>query len=320
MAVELGGGKYTFVVRDQWAKVPDEIALGDVAAVGVDAHDRVYAFNRGDHPVAVFDAEGNLLRTWGEGVVHPAARRPYGAGRHDLADRRRRPHGAPLHLGRQGADDARRPGRAQALYERRAVSPLHPYGDLAERRSLHLRRLRQCPHPQIHAGRQVADVVGRARHRSRASSTCRTISAAIPTAGSMSPTARTTGCRFSTATASSRPSGTICTGQTACAWRSGPNPLVYIGEGGPSGEINRDWPNIGPRVSIHTHKGEVLARLGKMHAGLEPGHFTSPHGIAVDRHGNIFVGELSGRSWGRFSKDPPPKRIRVLHKLEKSAG
>ena len=32
----------------------------------------------------------------------------------------------------------------------------------------------------------------------------------------------------------------------------GRNPLLYIGEGGPSGEINRDWPNIGPRVSTHT--------------------------------------------------------------------
>jgi hypothetical protein len=62
MAVELGGGKYSFMVRDTWAKLPDEITLGDVAAVGVDRHDRVYAFNRGDHPVAVLDAEGNLLK------------------------------------------------------------------------------------------------------------------------------------------------------------------------------------------------------------------------------------------------------------------
>jgi len=101
---------------------------------------------------------------------------------------------------------------------------------------------------------------------------------------------------------------------------TGPDPLVYIGEGGPSGEINRDWPNIGPRVSIHTSKGKVLARLGKMHAGLAPGQFTSPHGIAVDGPGNIYVGELSGRSWGRFSTGPAPKRIRVIHKLVKAAA
>ena len=40
----------------------------DVAAVGVDRHDNVYAFNRGQHPMCVFDREGNLLRTWGEGI------------------------------------------------------------------------------------------------------------------------------------------------------------------------------------------------------------------------------------------------------------
>src|SRR5439155_6470007 len=94
---------------------------------------------------------------------------------------------------------------------------------------------------------------------------------------------------------------------------TGPDPLVYIGEGGPAGEINRDWPNIGPRVSIHTSKGKVLARLGKMHAGLAPGQFTSPHGIAVDERGNIYVGELSARVWGRLSKEPPPQRLRVIH-------
>ena len=45
-----------------------------MAAVGVDAQDRVYAFNRGAHPMVVFDREGNFLRSWGEGVFH----RPHG--------------------------------------------------------------------------------------------------------------------------------------------------------------------------------------------------------------------------------------------------
>jgi hypothetical protein len=95
----------------------------------------------------------------------------------------------------------------------------------------------------------------------------------------------------------------------------GRHPLCYIGEGGPGQEINRDWPNIGPRVSIRTHGGRVLARLGKPHAGLAPGQFTAPHGIAVDGQGNIYVGELSARVWPRLSKEPPPKRLRVIHKL-----
>ena len=44
----------------------------DVAAVGVDAQDRVYAFNRGAHPMCVFDRDGNFLRSWGEGVFRRA--------------------------------------------------------------------------------------------------------------------------------------------------------------------------------------------------------------------------------------------------------
>jgi hypothetical protein len=83
----------------------------------------------------------------------------------------------------------------------------------------------------------------------------------------------------------------------------GHSPLCYIGEGGQLGESNRDWPNVGPRVSIHTLKGELLARVGKTPAGFLPSQFTTPHGIAVDSQGNIYVGELSRRSW-----DPVPEK------------
>ena len=71
MAVQLGSGEYTFEVSENWAKVPDEITLGDCAAVGVDSKDNVYAFNRGDHPIAVFDQAGNLLRTPGARASSP---------------------------------------------------------------------------------------------------------------------------------------------------------------------------------------------------------------------------------------------------------
>jgi hypothetical protein len=51
MAVILGTGAYRYEVVDQWAKLPPGREFNaDVAAVGVDAQDRVYAFNRGQHP------------------------------------------------------------------------------------------------------------------------------------------------------------------------------------------------------------------------------------------------------------------------------
>lgn len=64
MTVTLGSGQWSFEVHENWAKIPDGIVLGDCAAVGVDSRDNVYAFNRGEHPVAVFGKDGSLLRTW----------------------------------------------------------------------------------------------------------------------------------------------------------------------------------------------------------------------------------------------------------------
>ena len=42
----------------------------------------------------------------------------------------------------------------------------------------------------------------------------------------------------------------------------GRNPLAYIGESGPGMAVNMKSPGIGPRVSIVTHEGKPLARLG----------------------------------------------------------
>ena len=73
MAVILGSGTYRYEVVDNWAKLPPGREFNaDVAAVGVDAQDRVYAFNRGAHPMCVFDRDGNFLRSWGEGVFRRA--------------------------------------------------------------------------------------------------------------------------------------------------------------------------------------------------------------------------------------------------------
>src|SRR5947207_4700429 len=73
MPVILGTGAYRYEVVDDWAKLPPGREFNaDVAAVGVDTQDRVYAFNRGQHPMVVFDRDGNFLRSWGEGVFHRA--------------------------------------------------------------------------------------------------------------------------------------------------------------------------------------------------------------------------------------------------------
>jgi len=64
----VGSGRYTYKVHEDWAHVPAGIEMKP-AAVAVDPHDRIYCFNRStEHPVVVFDREGNFLFSWGAGM------------------------------------------------------------------------------------------------------------------------------------------------------------------------------------------------------------------------------------------------------------
>jgi len=68
MPTILGTGAHRYEVVDNWAKLPPGREFNaDVAAVGVDKQDRVYAFNRGKHPMVVLDRAGNFLRSWARG-------------------------------------------------------------------------------------------------------------------------------------------------------------------------------------------------------------------------------------------------------------
>jgi hypothetical protein len=51
-----------------WQQMPEGWSFVEVAGVACDSHDRVYVFNRGKHPVIVFDKDGRFLNAWGEGL------------------------------------------------------------------------------------------------------------------------------------------------------------------------------------------------------------------------------------------------------------
>ena len=67
MAEIVGTGDFKYRIVENWAKLPDGWSFKEVAAVAVDSKDNVYAFTRGEHPIIVFDRNGNFLRSWGEG-------------------------------------------------------------------------------------------------------------------------------------------------------------------------------------------------------------------------------------------------------------
>ena len=71
MSVILGEGDFRYRVTENWAHLADGWSFKEVASVGVDRHDNLYVFSRGEHPMTVFDREGNFLRSWGDGLFQP---------------------------------------------------------------------------------------------------------------------------------------------------------------------------------------------------------------------------------------------------------
>ena len=65
----VGSGAFTYEMDEEWAALPQGWEM-PAAAVAGDSQDRIYCFNRDpDHPIVVFDREGNYLSSWGAGLI-----------------------------------------------------------------------------------------------------------------------------------------------------------------------------------------------------------------------------------------------------------
>ncbi len=318
MSVIVGSGEFTYRVADGWAKLPPGMVFGDVAAVGIDRHDNVYCFNRGKHPMIVLDREGNFLRSWGEETF----KRPHGVqlgpddtiyctddGDHTV--RRCTLDGKILlELGVPGKPAAYVSGEPFNRCTHTALSPdqhlyvsdgygnarIHKFDPSG--RLLHSWGEPGCDPGQFNIPHNIhcdADgwlyVADRENHRVQI----------FDGNG-----------RYETQWNNlHRPSGLFMTG--------GKCPICYIGEIGPYMAVNRDMPNLGPRVTILDAKGKVLGRLQRDPSrGTEPGQFISPHGMAVDSRGDLYVGEVAYTAWAsNFPNVPRPAVVRSLQKFVK---
>lgn len=59
---------FGYEVDDRWARLPRGWNWSEVAAVATDSRDRVFVFNRGEHPLMIFDRDGVFKESWGEGM------------------------------------------------------------------------------------------------------------------------------------------------------------------------------------------------------------------------------------------------------------
>ena len=68
VATVVGTGKHTYEVHEDWMRPPEGWEVM-AASVTVDSKGRVYCFNRSqEHPVLIFDRDGNFLSSWGAGL------------------------------------------------------------------------------------------------------------------------------------------------------------------------------------------------------------------------------------------------------------
>ena len=217
----VGSGKYTYELVEDWAKLPDGWTLGQTGIV-TDSQDRVYLFNRSDHPLIVLDRDGNYLTSWGEGVL-TAAHGMFIDGDENIYLPVINSHVVPqVQLRRQPADDPGNVGPAirhrlvgqrfrHRAAGRRSVPPPQRRGHVSGGRPVHLRRLRQRPCPQVLRRPASCNSPGGRRARPEAgSSTFPTGSGYTPTDGYSSPTGRTTAFRYSAPRVSTWPSGPAC--------------------------------------------------------------------------------------------------------------
>ncbi len=64
---DVGSGAFVYEAVPGWEQLPENWTFVEAVGVACDSQDRVYVFNRGEHPVIVFDRDGKFLHAWGEG-------------------------------------------------------------------------------------------------------------------------------------------------------------------------------------------------------------------------------------------------------------
>jgi DNA-binding beta-propeller fold protein YncE len=321
MPITLGSGEHRYRVAENWAKLPDGWRLTDVASVAVDSKDRVYVFNRGAHPMIVFDRAGNFIKSWGEGLfgrahgLHIDAHdNLYCTDDGDHTVRKCSVDGKVLLT--IGIPNKPAPFMSGEPFHRCTHTALSPKGEIyvsdgygnarVHKYTPDGKLLKSWGEPGsdpghfniVHNISTDADdwvyVADRENHRVQVFD------------GNGKYEAQWNNLH--------RPCALHCCG--------GKSPNFIIGELGPGLAVNRGTPNLGPRLTIVDSKGKRVARLGGENGpGLEAGKFLAPHGVALDSNGDIYVGEVGVTNWKTsFGDTPMPAevgRARCLQKLEK---
>ena len=312
--LQLGAGQFAYAVDVDWEKLPPGVGWREVAAVITDGNDNVYAFSRGPNPVVVFDKDGNFIKTWGEDLFTRA-------------------HG--ISMGPDNTlyctDDGDHTVRQCTLDGEVLMTigvPHEPAGLFSGD------PFNRCTHVATDPANGdlfISDGYGNSRVHKYTADGEHITSWGSPGVdpGQFNIAHNIATDRDGYVYVCDRENHRIQVfdrdGGLEDIWTNVHRPCgiyidddqrVYVGELGWGMSVNREMPNIGPRVSILTAAGKVLERLGNGW-GLGVGEFISPHGIAVDSHKSIYVAEVAHTNISHT--ETPPDNVRAFQKLVRAA-
>jgi DNA-binding beta-propeller fold protein YncE len=302
-AVVLGSGDYRFQVSgENWGDKPADWVYREATAVAIDAKDRVWVFNRGTKPMIVFDADGTMVDTWdweqGDGFNNPHGVtvapdgtiwcvdngnntiKHFTAGGELLltlgeADQPTpkmsgQPFSVPCHV---GVDPRSGEFYVADGYSNARVHKYSPEGrylfswgesgtDEGQFNIVH----------NVKVGRDgwvyVAD---RENHRVQIFSSDG---------------------KFETQWVNLSRAAALDIDM------SGERDVIYVGEYFSGIASNDIGTGLGPRVTVMSADGKVLSRVGTEAYGSQVGRFFSPHGVAVDSRGDLYVAEVANTDYG----------------------
>lgn len=272
--MEYGAGKYRYRSVDDWGRGPGgRVPGGVVAGVNVDSQDRIYAFVRTTPAVQVFDRDGNLVTSWGDGEFFP---RPHGiwispddmifltdCRRHTVS--KHTPEGELLETwgtpGEAGNDDAHFNGPNDAV--------VAPSGEMYVGDNVNARVVKFSPNGRvIGSWGEPGDGPGQFNHvhNVRIDSRGRVLAAD----------------RENSRIQIFENNGTYIT-----EWPMAKSNGIFMARDGLIYATEEEKR----KVNLMTEDGECLSRWGKV--GKEPGQFKGfVHGICVDSKGSVYVCEI----------------------------